>query len=204
MQLRLRRAAPVAVMLAQPRRLQTRQRQPGPRRRRHPAVRSRRPRPGQRPHRRHRRKARGRRVRRVDRGRARRPLEPSPNASCGSSTTRSSSATGRCPSGPAWAWRWPSPTIADITADDLFTRADLAMYSAKRDQFSGVRTSPTACASTPPKSCYPSIGQDRPAGRHRADRVARRPAPRDRRATARPWSINRSSTWRPDRAGSRH
>ena len=29
---------------------------------------------------------------------------------------------------------------ADLTADDLFTRADLAMYSAKRDQFSGVRT----------------------------------------------------------------
>jgi diguanylate cyclase (GGDEF)-like protein len=28
----------------------------------------------------------------------------------------------------------------DLTADDLFTRADLAMHSAKRDQFSGVRT----------------------------------------------------------------
>jgi diguanylate cyclase (GGDEF)-like protein len=33
-----------------------------------------------------------------------------------------------------------SDDSADITADDLFTRADLAMYSAKRDQFSGVRT----------------------------------------------------------------
>jgi hypothetical protein len=33
-----------------------------------------------------------------------------------------------------------SDDAADITADDLFTRADLAMFSAKRDQFSGVRT----------------------------------------------------------------
>ena len=111
---------------------------------------------------------------------------------------RSWSASGRCSSGPSVGMAMAqSDDSADVTADDLFTRADLAMYSAKRDQFSGVRTF------TDGMRLDATEVTAVPASRHKTgqrDGVARIELLGDlRRAIdddrSRPWSINRSSTW---------